>query len=191
MRDTGDAAAEFQKKTFTIRSLPIGIGRFIHNIPRLIRAKRADRVSDQFEEKIMLAVTAVNECQYCTRYHTDLAHETGMDQETITQILENDVGAAVDDAEQPALRFAQQYAETDENPGRDARNALRETYGRETAADVLAFVRAIYFGNLLGNTYDAIQFALAQRAHRGRQCLRSVASRISRVVERLRERCPV
>lgn len=191
MRDAGVAAAEFQKKTFTIRSLPVGIARFVHNIPQLIRAKRADRVSDQFEEKIMLAVTAVNECQYCTRYHTDLARETGMDQETITQILENDVGAAVDDDEQPALRFAQQYAETDENPGRDAWNALRETYDRKTAADILAFARAIYVGNLLGNTYDAVRFALARRAPVGRQCLRSASTRIRRAVERLRERCPV
>ncbi len=191
MRDTGDAAAEFQKKTFTIRTLPIGIARFIHNIPRLVRAKRADRVSDQFAEKIMLAVTAVNECQYCTRYHTEVARETGMDQETITQLLEHDIGSAVDDDEQPALSFAQQYAETDENPGRDARNALRETSDRETVADVLAFVRAIYVGNLLGNTYDAIRFGLARHVHRGRQCLRSVSSRISRIVERLRERCPV
>ncbi|MFA9415151.1 carboxymuconolactone decarboxylase family protein [Natrinema sp. HArc-T2] len=191
MTDTGDVSAEFQKKTFTIRSLSIGIARFVHNIPRLVRAKRADRVSDQFAEKIMLAVTAVNECQYCTRYHTDLARETGMDQETITKLLESDIGSAVDDDEQPALVFAQQYAETDENPGRDARNALRETYGRETAADVLAFVRAIYFGNLLGNSYDAVRLALARRVHAGRQCLRSASTRISRVVERLRERCPV
>jgi len=189
--DAGDATAEFQKKTFTARSLPISIARFSHNFPRLVRAKRADRVSAQFAEKIMLAVTAVNECQYCTRYHTDLAREAGMNQETITQLLENDIGSAVDDDEQPALVFAQQYAETDENPGRDARNALRETYGQETAADILAFVRAIYFGNLLGNTYDAIRFALARRAHVGRQCLRVASTRISRVVERLREWCPV
>jgi len=191
MKATGEATAEFQKTTFTIRSLPVGIALFIHNFPRLVRAKRADRVSDQFAEKIMLAVTAVNECQYCTRYHTDLARETGMEQETITQLLEHDIRSAVDDDERPALVFAQQYAETDGNPGRDARNALRETYGPETAADVLAFVRAIYIGNLLGNTYDAIRFALAQRVHAGRQCLRSASTGISRVVERLRERCRV
>ncbi|WP_254522478.1 carboxymuconolactone decarboxylase family protein [Natrinema caseinilyticum] len=160
-------------------------------MPRLVRAKRADRVSEQFAEKIMLAVTAVNECQYCTRYHTDLARETGVDRETIAQILENDVGSAVDDGELPALQFAQRYAETDENPGPDALAALRDEYGRDTAADILAFIRAIYFGNLLGNTYDAVRFALAKRAQAGRRCLRSASARITRTVELLRERCPV
>ncbi|MFC4543823.1 carboxymuconolactone decarboxylase family protein [Halosolutus amylolyticus] len=191
MSATGRSPGDFQKKTFTIRSLATGIVRFVHNVPRLVRAKRADRVSDQFAEKIMLAVTAVNDCQYCTRYHTDLARETGVDGETIARILENDVDAAVDDTELPALLFAQQYAETDEKPGREAVMALRDAYGRETAADVLAFVRAIYFGNLLGNTYDGVRFALARRAKAGRRGLQDAASRIGRAVERLRERCPV
>lgn len=35
----------------------------------------------------MFAVTVVNECQYCTRYHTDVARETGIDQTTIDHIL--------------------------------------------------------------------------------------------------------
>ncbi|MFD1563938.1 carboxymuconolactone decarboxylase family protein [Haloarchaeobius amylolyticus] len=191
MTEPEDTADEFQKKTFTIRTLPLGIARFVHNIPRLVRARRADRVTDQFAEKIMLAVTAVNECQYCTRYHTDLARETGMDQETIAKILENDVGSAVDDDEQPALVFAQRYAETDENPDQEALTGLREAYGRETAADILAFVRAIYFGNLLGNTYDGVRFTLSQRAQTGRQYFRSASARLGRAVERLRERCPV
>ena len=191
MREDRDTAGTFQKKTFTIRTLPSGIARFVHNIPRLVRAKRADRVSDQFAEKIMLAVTAVNECQYCTRYHTDLARETGIDQETIAKILENDVGSAVDDNEQPALLFAQRYAETDENPGRDALAALQDTYGRKTAADIRAFVRAIYFGNLLGNTYDGVRFELSRRSQTVRRSLVSMSHRATRAAERLRERCPI
>ncbi|OLZ41495.1 hypothetical protein A6E15_11085 [Natrinema saccharevitans] len=139
----------------------------------------------------MLAVTAVNDCQYCTRYHTDLARETGVDRETITLILERDVDAAVDDTELPALLFAQQYAETDEKPGREALEALEAAYGRETAGDIVAFARAIYFGNLLGNTYDGVRFALARRAQAGRRGLRDARSRVGRAVERLRERCPV
>ncbi len=189
--ETEDTPGRFTKKRFTPRSLLTGTAKSVHNLPDLVRAKRADRVSDQFAEKIMLAVTAVNECQYCTRYHTDLAQETGVDQATIDRILENDVDGAVDDEERTALLFAQAYAEADEDPNPDAVAELRETYGPETAADVLAFVRAIYFGNLLGNSYDALKFGIRRRTRRARRCLRRGAESAQRAVERLRERCPV
>lgn len=191
MNAGGNADRSFRKKTFSPRSLVSGIVRFATNFPRLVRAKRADRVSDRFAEKIMLAVTAVNECQYCTRYHTDLAQETGVDRETITSILENDVESAVDADELPALLFAQRYAETNENPGRDAVTALQRTYGEATAADIHAFVRAIYFGNLLGNTYDGVRFTLARRLQTARTARQRLSSRLRRRVERLRERCPI
>ena len=191
MKAGDDADGEFRKKTFTVRSSIRGTVQFVQNLPRLVRAKRADRVSDRFAEKIMLAVTAVNECQYCTRYHTDLAQETGVDQATITSILESDIDSAVDADERPALLFAQRYAETDEAPGRNAVMELQRTYGEETATDILAFVRAIYFGNLLGNTYDGIRFALARRLRVARNARKRISSRISHSVDRLRERCPI
>jgi AhpD family alkylhydroperoxidase len=191
MKD-GDAAGEgFQKKTFTLQSFVTSTARFAQNLPRLIRAKRADRVSDAFAEKIMLAVTAVNECQYCTRYHTDLAAETGVNEETITSILENDVESAVDDDERLALLFGQRYAETNENPGREAVTELRRAYGEETASDIQAFIRAIYFGNLLGNTYDGVRFATARRLAAARNATQQLSSRISYGIARLRERCPI
>lgn len=190
--NTGDTTdGEFRKKTFTVQSLIRGTVHFIQNLPRLVRAKRANRVSDQFAEKIMLAVTAVNECQYCTRYHTDLAQETGVGPETITSILESDIESAVDDDERPALLFAQRYAETNESPGRKAVRELQRAYGEETAADILAFIRAIYFGNLLGNTYDGVRFALARRVRVTRNARNRLSSRISHSVDRLRERCPI
>jgi len=181
----------FRKTTFTARSFLPGVARFVRNLPALVRAQRADRVNDAFAEKIMLAVTAVNECQYCTRYHSDLALDTGVDEGTVRQILEGDVGTAVDDDELPALVFAQRYAEAAEDPDREAIADLRAAYGTETAADVLAFVRAIYFGNLLGNSYDAVRFATARRVRRARRCLDAVTTGVARAAERLRERCPI
>ncbi|RLM56707.1 carboxymuconolactone decarboxylase family protein [Halobellus sp. Atlit-31R] len=189
--ETDDSPSRFTKKRYTPRTFAAGTVQFVHNLPRLVRAKRADRVSDQFAEKIMLAVTAVNECQYCTRYHTDLAESTGVDEETIDRILESDIDGAVADAERTALLFAQAYAEADEDPDPEAVAELRTEYGPETAADVTAFVRAIYFGNLLGNSYDALKFGARQYARRGRRCLRRTAESTRRAIERLRERCPV
>lgn len=187
-RSEGDE--EFQKKTFTRQSFPSDLSQFVRNLPRLARAKKADRVRIQFAEKIMLAVTAVNDCRYCTRYHTNLAVDVGVDKETVEQILENDVDAAVTDEELPALLFAQRYAETNGNPGQEALTNLREIYGPEKADDVLAFVRAIYFGNLLGNSYDAIKFAFGCQVRRVNRSMQAATLATRRTVEQLREWCP-
>jgi AhpD family alkylhydroperoxidase len=161
MHDADKSTVGFRKKTFTMSSFYESAIRLGRALPQLARARRADRVDDAFAEKIMLSTTAINECQYCTRLHTSLAHEAGIDQATIDQILESDIEAAVGDAERPALLFAQRYAEADGNPGHDARAALRAAYDPETAADIRAFIHAIYFGNLLGNTYDAVRFSIS------------------------------
>lgn len=187
----GERADEpVRNPTFTSRSLASGTVTFVRNLPGLIRARRADRVGDRFAEKIMLAVTAVNECQYCTRYHTSLARETGVSEATITGVLERDVDAAVDDVERPALVFAQRYAETEGEPGRDAVAALRDEYGPSTAADIRAFVRAIHVANLLGNTYDAVRIGIAARVRAASTVPVRLSARLARRVGTLRERCP-
>lgn len=181
----------FRKKRFTPRSFLNGLGHFIKNLPRLVRAMRADRVDEQFAEKIMLAVTAVNECRYCTRFHTDMAQETGVDQATIDDILDSDIDAAVNETERPALVFAQQYAEADGDPSSEALSELRAAYGSETATDVLAFVRAIYFANLSGNTVDALLFAAGQRARRSCDQLGRGEVFARKLFNRLQNSCPI
>lgn len=191
MHDTDKSTGGFQKKTFTVSSFVESAVRLGRALPQLARARRGDRVDDAFAEKIMLSTTAVNECQYCTRFHMSLAREEGIDQATIDQILESDVEAAVGDAERPALLFAQRYAEADGTPGPDARVALREAYDPETAADIRSFVHAIYFGNLLANTYDAARLAISKRARAARHRLDGVADAVDGALTRLREKCPM
>jgi AhpD family alkylhydroperoxidase len=189
--ERGSAGDGFRKKRFTVRSFLSGTARFAHNLPRLVRASRGDRVDAQFAEKIMLAVTAVNECRYCTRYHTDLARETGVDGATIDRLLESDIDAAVGEAERPALVFAQRYAATDESPDPEAVAELRAAYEPETARDIRAFARAIYYENLLGNSVDAVRFAAGRRLRRARHRLRRGVAGAERALERVRDRCPV
>ncbi|MFC4249053.1 carboxymuconolactone decarboxylase family protein [Natribaculum luteum] len=182
-----DPAMAFERSrgaTFTWRTIGPHLVQFLRNLPRVRRAKKAGRVSDAFAEKIMLAVTAVNECPYCARYHTDLAADADVSRETVRQILENDVETAVDDDELPALQFAQHYAESNADPDEAALEELYAVYGRQTGEDVLAYVRAIYFGNLLGNTYDAVRASLSSFG-------RSLRTRLERTRSSLERRCPL
>lgn len=145
-----------RKNSYTLRTLPGGVVRAVRNGPALLRAHRAGRVSDQLAEKIMLATTAVNECRYCTRFHTVRARQVDVDSEVIDAILRRDVGV-VEAEERPALVFAERYAEAAAAPDESAVEALEAAYGPEMAGDVQAYVRAIYFGNLLGNSVDAFR----------------------------------
>ena len=128
-------------------------------------------------EKILLTVTAANECRYCARAHASSASLVGINDETIDRILSLDIEAAVSEVEQPALLFAQQYAETDGNPDPEMLAAVEAAYGPATAADVVAFTRAMHFANLLGNTVDA--------------SVNTIRRRIDRRLRYARKRCPI
>jgi AhpD family alkylhydroperoxidase len=124
----------------------------ISNLPRAWEMLIAKRVSRAFAEKIMLAVTAVNECVYCSRGHTKLALINGVEQSDIDQLLAQDISQSVDEYEATALAFAQHYAESERNPDPAAQAALEETYGKKIARDIILYIRMISTGNLLGNT---------------------------------------
>ncbi|MBS3759945.1 hypothetical protein [Halodesulfurarchaeum sp.] len=56
---------------------------------------------------------------------------------------------------------------------------------------MLAFVRVIYFGNLLGNTFDALKFAADCRT--GRSCGQLIRGDVSArdILNSLRNTCPI
>ena len=112
-------------------------------------------ISPSFSERIMLAVTAVNDCRYCSYGHARRALKCGVTPEEIELLLSGDVGhVPVDEA--PAILFAQHYAESGGSPDPDAVRALAETYGRRIAQGILFRIRMITLGNLMGNTFDAV-----------------------------------
>ncbi len=95
------------------------------------RAHRSERVSKAFSERIMLAVTEVNGCRYCSYYHTSVALKAGLQEGEVQDILSGDLSSAPAE-ETVALLFAQHYAETEGHPEEEACQRLLETYGPET-----------------------------------------------------------
>ena len=118
------------------------------------------KLSIQVQERIMLAVTSVNECRYCSFFHSKLAIEHGCVDEEINAILRQDFNC-VDSEELPALSFAQHFADSHENPSKKALKTLVQKYGRHRASQIIASCVMITIGNLFGNTLDAYQFRLA------------------------------
>lgn len=118
------------------------------------------RLTPAFRERLMLAVTAVNGCRYCSYYHSRLALEGGLSQDEIAALL-----AGVCDScpaeELPAILYAQHWADTGGQPDPEARAKVLATYGPETAAAIEIALRMIRAGNYTGNAVDALLYRLS------------------------------
>ena len=122
-------------------------------------AHRGDRVSAAFRERIMLAVTQVNGCRYCSYGHTRFALKAGISQEEIQSLLNGEMGTTPAE-ETVALVFAQHYAESVGQPDTVAYQRFLDTYGPDTSRDILALIRTIMVGNTYGNSLDALRSRL-------------------------------
>jgi AhpD family alkylhydroperoxidase len=131
---------------------------FIH-APRT-RALVRGSISPAFRERLMMAVTSVNECRYCSYFHAQVALVTGISRTEIELILDG-VFTHAPEREFPALLYAQHWAETNAQPDPVARAQLVETYGDDTARAIEDVLRMIRVGNLLGNTFDYALYRLS------------------------------
>ena len=103
----------------------------------------------------MLAVTAVNECRYCTYAHSKEALKHGIDQFEMEQILSGEFENCPP-YEIPAILYAQHWAESDGHPQADILDKLKEDYSSQEVEYIHLYLRMIRLGNLTGNSWDYI-----------------------------------
>lgn len=108
----------------------------------------------------MLAVTAVNDCRYCSYFHAQEALKANLSETEIHTLLSGTM-ENVPAEELPALLYAQHWAESDATPDPTARRTLIDTYGQEKAESIETVLRMIRMGNLGGNTADYILYRLS------------------------------
>ena len=154
--------AGFDKRIYSIASFRQALDDIFAHLPDLRAATRSGRVSRAFAERIMLAVTQVNGCRYCRYAHARAALAAGVTEAEIGHLLEGALGKLPAE-EVVALTFAQHYAETGGRPDPAAWQRLVDVYGPDTARDIVAYIRMITMGNLLGNTFDALLYRLTLR----------------------------
>jgi AhpD family alkylhydroperoxidase len=150
----------FNRRIYTFLAFKTDVQQIFDHMDELRRAARGGRVSKAFAEKIMLVVTSVNGCRYCSYGHSRAALAAGVSEIELQRLLALDLGT-FPVKETTALTFAQHYAESACQPDPAAWQRVVAYYGQETAHDILAYLRMITFGNLLGNTFDALLSRLA------------------------------
>lgn len=116
-------------------------------------------VAPALRERLMLVVTAVNQCRYCTAFHARAAPVSGLAPDEIALLLTGALQHAPV-AEQPALLYAHGWAAADA-PDRSSYAELVAIYGPDQAAGIALVLHTIRVGNLLGNTADYLLFRLS------------------------------
>jgi len=128
---------------------------------RQIRTAFRQHLSPAFRERLMLALTAVNACRYCSYFHAGEALRSGVPADQLAELLAGDIPTTSPPEEQLALLYAQHWAERDARPNPEAVQRLLEIYGIEKSDAIHLALRMIRMGNLLGNSGDAVLYYLS------------------------------
>jgi AhpD family alkylhydroperoxidase len=152
---------KFEKRTYknpkdVLSDLWFPIG----NRSQLKEITRKELISPPFRERLMLAVTAVNGCRYCSYFHTKQALKSGITAEEISNLLAGDVTDCPQD-EALAVIYAQHWAESDAHPNPEAVRRLQQTYGRQKTEAIHLMLRMIRMANLLGNSWDYLIYRIS------------------------------
>ena len=156
------AGEEGASATPSKRTLPRG--NFIKTVANVVTSSHVllaalvrPKIPAALREKVFLGVTSVTDCRYCRWGHTHWAMAQGVPLEEVNQILGQQTEAleAKNPAEAAAILFAQHYAENLDQFDPASLENLRRYYNKAQVAEILAYVRVITLGSLIGNTVDA------------------------------------
>ena len=153
----------FNKRTFSLPELGASFGAAALSLPTLVPALVRPKLTPALREEIMLGVTRVTDCRYCSWVHTGLALANGVDMDNLDMLL----GTSLEKSEERdavAILFGKHFADSRRRPSKAAREKLAQHFSAAERREVYAYIHAIYFANLTGNSVDAVLARL-----RGRQ----------------------
>jgi AhpD family alkylhydroperoxidase len=128
----------------------------LSNRDEIKNTMHSERVTTAFRERLMLAVTEVNQCRYCRSFHIGQAKQVGIPIDEITEYLKGDIPEVIPEEQKLAVCYAEHWAETGANPDLDYIEQVRETFGEDGFQTISIVLRMIWIGNLMGNTIDYV-----------------------------------
>ena len=130
------------------------------NRSRIRAVMKQNLIPPAFRERLMMAVTTVNGCRYCSYLHAREALLAGVPETEVEALLSGVVDHCPKE-EAAAIFYAQHWAESDADPDPDARQKLVEVYGSDIATAIELVLRMIRVGNLMGNTWDYFLYRIS------------------------------
>ena len=129
--------------------------RAFRSIKKLKKAIHTGIITEQWKERMMLAVTQVNGCAMCSYAHTQMALESGMEHDEIKAMLAGELNDVPDD-EIHAILFAQAYADQRGHPSPSSLQHILQLYGKEKTEAILEAICVIMAGNTYGIVFGSL-----------------------------------
>lgn len=121
----------------------------------LVMNRKNNYINHQFVERIMLAVTQVNECEACSFAHAKMAIDAGLSESEINNLLSG-MNDDVPQEQLKAVLFAQHYAENVGKASLQTWQKIVIEYGNNAALSILASIRMIMMGNAYGIPFSLL-----------------------------------
>jgi AhpD family alkylhydroperoxidase len=138
------------------------VGAFLRDLRAIASARsrgrgpaRGARLDAAFRERLMLVVTAVNGCRYCSYAHARMALVAGLNADEVRELGALDLDGCPPD-QLTAVLYAQHWADSDANPDPVARERFVAAYDPAMVTRIDMVLLVIRTANLLGNTFDAV-----------------------------------
>lgn len=147
------------KKRYSVGEAYVFFYEAVRTFPHLVKVKTKKTISEDFMERLMLAVTEVNGCVMCSYAHTGMALESGMNADEIEMFLAGEFSSAPKE-ELPAIMFSQHYADNRGKPTSKAWDEIVHLYGQEKALAILSSIRIIMVGNTVGIPLGSLNMRL-------------------------------
>lgn len=148
---------EFNKRIFSFKQFIQILDKSTYSMVK--HKKDLKLISKNFRSNIMLAVTEVNGCIYCSYYHVKIAIESGTTDQEIKGLLSGELSKAKKE-EYVALMFAQHYADANGNYDTDTYQEVIRVYGDKQAKGILSTIRLIMMGNAYGIAANCLKLRL-------------------------------
>lgn len=136
----------------------------IRSIGTMIKTRHNHTISNEFMERLMLAVTEVNGCEICAYGHTLMALKQGFSKEEEEAFLKGDNSFYLPE-ETKAILFAQHYADNNGRPAYEAYEILIQEYGFKKSKSIIASIQMMMMGNVIGLPFSAFQSRLKKHPY--------------------------
>lgn len=144
----------FKKRTFSSFREFINELKFIFkNRDRIKKLEAGELIDSELRQRLMMVVTEVNGCRYCSYYHSKLALKAGISQKELNSLLSGKLKNCPEE-ELLALVYAQHWTEMKGQPEQEMIDKVKKKYGAEKFAAINLAISMINFGNLSGNSFD-------------------------------------
>ncbi len=170
---------KYNKRIFTFKEFIQILNKATYSMVK--HKKDLKLISNNFRSNIMLAVTEVNGCIYCSFYHTKIALESGTTKEEMEGLLTGELSKAKKE-EYIALMFAQHYADVDSNYDKEAYQKVVREYGENLAKGILATIRLIMMGNAYGIAANCLKLRLTGKRVIGSKLINEILVLVSIVI---------